>query len=64
MSDGTVMCGGVVSWTVTWNEAVEVLPLVSVAEQLTVVVAIGNVEPDAGVHPNVATATLSVAVAV
>jgi hypothetical protein len=56
--------GGVVSTTITWNEAVDVLPLVSVAVQVTVVVPSGNVDPDAGVQLNVATATLSVAVAV
>ena len=51
--------------TVTVNEPVAVLPRVSDAEQLTVVVVIANVEPEAGVHvgPPV-TPTLSVAVTV
>jgi hypothetical protein len=48
---------------VTWNEAVAVFPLVSVAVQFTVVVPSGNCDPDAGVQPNVATATSSVALA-
>ena len=48
MVEGTVTIGGVVSWTVTWKEPVEVLPWPSVAEQLTVVVVMVNVEPDAG----------------
>ena len=47
---GNVSVGAVVSLTVMVNDAVPVLPAVSVAEQLTVVVAIGNVEPEAGVH--------------
>ena len=42
--------GEVLSVTVTKNEPVPVLPLVSDAEQFTVVVPIGNVEPEAGVH--------------
>jgi hypothetical protein len=52
MSAGTVIVGGVVSTpvTVTWNDALPVLPCASVAVQVTVVVPSGNVEPDAGVH--------------
>jgi len=47
---GTDTTGGVVSCTVTVNVADPVLPALSVAEQETVVVAIGKVEPDGGVH--------------
>ena len=36
--------------TVTWNEPVEVFPDESNAEQLTVVVPIGMLEPEAGLH--------------
>jgi hypothetical protein len=64
MFAGTVIVGGVVSWTVMWKDAVEVFPAASLAVQVTVVVPSGNVEPDAGVHENEVTATLSVAVAV
>jgi hypothetical protein len=64
MSAGTFeITGGVVSTTVKWNEAVEVLPLVSVAVHVTVVVPSGNIDPVAGMHEKLATATLSVAVA-
>ena len=63
--DGSVSLGAVMSLTVTVNEAVPVLPAESVAEQLTVVVDIGNVEPEAGVQVGVkAPSMLSVAVAV
>jgi hypothetical protein len=43
-----LITGSVVSWTVTLNDADEVFPCVSVAEQLTVVVVIPNVDPDGG----------------
>ncbi len=43
---GTVTTGAVVSWTVTVNEPDVVLPASSVAEQCTVVVPSGNIEPD------------------
>jgi hypothetical protein len=56
--------GRVVSLTVTVKLPVAVLPDESVAEQLTVVVPIGNVEPEAGVHvTSTEPSTLSVAVA-
>jgi hypothetical protein len=47
---GTVRTGGAVSLTVTVNEAEPVLPRVSVAVQVTVVVPSGNVEPLAGLQ--------------
>nr|WP_240394199.1 hypothetical protein [Desertimonas flava] len=47
---GTVTCGAVVSTTVTVNEPFAVLPAASLAEQLTVVVAMGNTEPLTGEH--------------
>jgi hypothetical protein len=53
MSAGHVIIGGVVSVTVTMNEQVEagpLLPVASVAVQLTVVGPIGNVSPLVGVH--------------
>jgi hypothetical protein len=57
--------GAVVSLTVTVNEPLAVLPLVSETEQLTVVVPSGNVEPEAGVQLTVREpSTRSVAVAV
>src|SRR5437899_1207805 len=46
MFAGTVTAGGVVSRTVTVNAPVLVLPWVSAALQLTVVVPIGKVDPD------------------
>jgi hypothetical protein len=65
MLDGSVNVGAVVSLTVTVNDAVPVLPAASVAEQLTVVVVIGKVEPEAGVHvAGTVPSTLSVAVTV
>jgi hypothetical protein len=45
--------GGVVSTTVTWNEAVAVFPAGSLAVQVTVVVPSGNLDPDGGVHTSV-----------
>ena len=42
--------GAVVSVTVTWNEPGAVLPLASVAVQLTVVVPTGNFVPELGVQ--------------
>ena len=57
--------GPVVSRTVTVNDPVAVLPAASVAEQLTVVVPSGNVEPEGGVHVTTGFAGFaSVAVAV
>jgi hypothetical protein len=65
MFDGSVRVGAVVSLTVIVNDAVPVFPAASVAEQLTVVVVIGKVEPDAGLHVAVIEpSTLSVAVTV
>jgi hypothetical protein len=64
MSAGTVTTGAVVSTTATWNDAEPVFPAASWAVQVTVVVPSGNVDPDAGVHENDVTPTLSVAVAV
>jgi hypothetical protein len=65
--DGEVIdtVGAVVSLTVTVKLPFAVLPDESVAEQLTVVVPRGKVEPEAGVHVTVtAPSTSSVAVAV
>jgi len=39
-----------VSWTVTWNEPVAVLPCASVAVHRTATVPRGNVDPEAGLH--------------
>ena len=65
MFDGAEIAGPVVSRTVTVNEPAAVLPAVSVEEQLTVVVAMANVEPDDGAHVTTGAAgALSVAVAV
>ena len=51
MSAGTVITGGVESRVmVTWNDALPVLPCASVAVHVTVVVPIGNVEPETGEH--------------
>jgi hypothetical protein len=62
---GTVRTGGAVSLTVTVNEAEPLLPCVSVAVQVTVVVPSGNVEPLAGVQVTATTPSmLSVAEAV
>jgi hypothetical protein len=47
------MVGGVRSRIVTVNVLVPVLPAVSVAEQVTVVVPIANAEPDAGLQVTV-----------
>jgi len=48
MLEGSVKAGGVVSTTVTLKLAVPVLPCVSIAVQLTVVVPRGKVAPEAG----------------
>jgi hypothetical protein len=62
---GTVTTGPVVSATVTVKDAVPLLPLASVAVQLTVVAPSGNVDPLAGVHVTArGPSTRSVAVAV
>jgi hypothetical protein len=47
---GGVITGAVVSWTRTVVVAEPVLPALSVAVQVTVVVPSGNAEPDGGVH--------------
>ena len=47
---GKAKVGGVVSWTFTVKEPVAVLPLPSVAEQLTVVVPNVKALPEAGVQ--------------
>ena len=62
---GTVTTGGVVSATVTVNDAVLMFPRASLAVQLTVVVPSGNVAPLAGVQVTAtvpSTASLAVAV--
>jgi hypothetical protein len=65
---GNVRVGPVVSCTVTVKLPVDVLPCVSLAEHVTVVVPIGNAEPDAGVHvtgrgPSMASVAVAVNVA-
>src|SRR2546425_3647913 len=47
---GSTTVGGVVSWTVTWNEPVAVLPCASVAVHRTAVVPRGNIDPEAGLQ--------------
>jgi hypothetical protein len=47
---GTVITGGVVSWTVTVKVALAALLAASWAEQLTVVLPTGNIDPEARVH--------------
>jgi len=59
---GHVMVGFSVSLTVTVKEQVAVLPDVSVATQLTVVVPFWNVVPEAGVQVVVTPGQLSLAV--
>ena len=49
-------------FTVNVNEQVAVLPELSVAVQLTVVVPCGKVDPDAGVHTGVTPGQLSLLV--
>jgi hypothetical protein len=65
MFAGQLIVGFSVSFTVTVNEQVvaEVLPLASVALQVTVVVPFGNVEPGGGLQIAVAPGQLSLAVA-
>jgi hypothetical protein len=61
---GSVRLGSVESPTTTSNESLELLPLASVALQLTVVVPSANVDPDGGVHVTTGTpSTASLAVA-
>jgi len=48
ISAGSVRRGGVVSWTVTVENAEPILLAASVAVQMTVVVPNGKVEPDTG----------------
>src|SRR6266571_3875126 len=49
MLAGRLRVGGVLIWlTVTSNEAVDVLPLMSVAEQSMLVTPTGRTEPEAG----------------
>jgi len=47
------MTGGVKSCTVTVNDAEAVLPWLSVAVQVTLVVPTGNVDPEAGLQSGV-----------
>ena len=49
-SAGGVMAGAVVSWTFTLNDDVDALTWLSVAVQVTKVVPIGKVKPDAGLQ--------------
>ena len=58
---GHVITGGCVSFTVTVNEQVAVLPAPSVAVAVTVVVPFGKVEPEAGEDTTVGVEQLSVA---
>src|SRR4029453_18905552 len=57
---GQVITGGCVSFTVTVNEQLAVLPEVSVAVQVTVVVPLGKNEPDGGEQAVPAPGQLSV----
>ena len=58
------MVGFSLSLTVTVKlQGVDVLPLASVAMQVTVVVPFANVDPDGGVQPPVAPGQLSLGVA-
>src|SRR2546428_12080407 len=62
MSPGTVMCGGVVSRTVTANEDEPVFPWASLAAQSTRVVPIVNMNPEDGLQVAVTgPSTMSVA---
>src|SRR2546426_8517564 len=62
MSPGTVMCGGVVSRTVTANEDEPVFPWASLAVQSTRVVPIVNMNPEDGLQVAVTgPSTMSVA---
>ena len=63
-SAGQTICGAWVSLTVTVNVQTFVLPDASVAMLVTVVVPIGNVEPEAGLETRFVTEQLSVAVTV
>lgn len=64
MFAGQVIEGGCVSLTVTVNEQEAVLPELSVAVQVTVLVPSGKVEPEAGTQLTVAPEQLSVAAGV
>ena len=63
MFAGHAIAGNCVSCTVTVNAHAPVLPVASVAVQLTVVTPTGNVEPDAGTHTIPTPGQLSDAVA-
>ena len=65
MVDGRDSVGGVVSRTLTWNDAEPAFAWASVAVQRTVVLPMENVLPEAGTHTGVTVpSTMSVAVAV
>ena len=57
-----MICGGVVSTTVTVNVQVEMLPAASVATAVTVVVPTGKTDPEGGFTANIMPGQLSVAV--
>jgi hypothetical protein len=57
MGPGTLTVGGVVSWTVTVNEALAEFPESSVAVQVTVVGPIGNRLPEGGAQTTVGLAS-------
>ena len=59
---GQTIVGGCVSVTVTVKEQVAVLPDVSVAVAVTVVVPFGNVDPDGGFATTVTPGQLSLAI--
>jgi hypothetical protein len=64
MLAGQVMLGFSLSLTVTVKLQEPVLPEVSVAVQVTVVVPFGNIAPEAGLQATVAPGQLSLAVGV
>ena len=61
---GQLITGGCVSCTVTVNEQLAVLPDPSVAVQLTVVVPLAKLVPEAGVQTTLTVEQLSEAVVV
>ena len=64
MLAGQAIFGGSSSLTVTVNEQLSLFPAASVATLFTVVVPLGNAEPEVGVETTVTPGQLSLAVTV
>jgi hypothetical protein len=64
MFAGQLICGFSVSLTITMKEQVAINPAASVTVQLTVVVPLGNADPDVGLQTTAPAGNVQLSVAV